>query len=97
MKSAAAPGLEFVDNTAENRYELYLGGERIGLADYALRDATMVIPHTEIDPRHGGCGFGSQMVRRALDDIRARGLRVVPACPFVAHVIARNPAYADLL
>ena len=53
--------------------------------------------HTEVDPRHERRGYGTQLVTRALDDIRSRGLRVVPTCPFVrAHVDAHSE-YADLL
>jgi predicted GNAT family acetyltransferase len=37
------------------------------------------------------------LVRHALDDLRAQGRRVDPACPFVAHYIRQNPEYADLV
>jgi uncharacterized protein len=36
-------------------------------------------------------------VRGALDDMRARGLKVAPVCPFVAAYIRRHPEYADLV
>ncbi|MCW2527092.1 MAG: putative acetyltransferase [Pseudonocardiales bacterium] len=93
----ASTDLVVKDNPDAQRYEAYLAGEQIGVADYRLRDNKMIIPHTEIDPRHGGNGYGGQMVRFALDDVRARGLRVVPSCPFVGDYIKRNPEYADLL
>jgi uncharacterized protein len=98
MSSPAQEGkLELVDRADQNRYELTLAGARIGTTSYAVRDGKIIIPHTEIDPRHGGRGLGSQMVRRVLDDVRARGLVVVPMCPFVADFIRRHPEYADLL
>ncbi|MEW6420481.1 MAG: GNAT family N-acetyltransferase [Deinococcota bacterium] len=37
------------------------------------------------------------MVQAALDDTRAQGCRVVPACPFVAAFIQKHPGYADLV
>jgi predicted GNAT family acetyltransferase len=37
------------------------------------------------------------LVEAALTDIRVRGLRVVPLCPFVAGYIRRHPEYADLV
>jgi len=40
---------------------------------------------------------GSALVRAVLDDVRRRGLRVEPRCPFIAAFIARHPAYADLV
>jgi predicted GNAT family acetyltransferase len=42
-------------------------------------------------------GLGARLVAGALDDIRARGLRVVPFCPFVRAYIRRHPEYADLV
>ncbi len=84
------------DNAEQRRYELRVGGELIGQADYVDQGGVRVIPHTEIRPTHEGRGLGAEMVRRALDDIRSRGLAVGPACPFVAHFIERHPEYADL-
>jgi len=40
-----------------------------------------VLVHTEVAPSAEGKGVGSRLVAGALDDIRARGLRVVPLAP----------------
>jgi predicted GNAT family acetyltransferase len=53
--------------------------------------------HTEIEPAFEGEGFGSALVSGALDDVRARGKRVRPLCPFVAAYVKRHPEYADLV
>ena len=79
------------------RYELRVDGVLVGLADYAEQGDVVVIPHTETAPAYGGRGLASRLVRYALDDVRATGRRVDPACPFVAVFIQRNPEYADLL
>jgi predicted GNAT family acetyltransferase len=79
------------------RYEIRLGGRRVGLADFYRRSDVVVIPHTETLPEFGGRGLASQLVRYCLDDIRAQNLRVDPACPFVAAYIQRHPEYADLV
>jgi hypothetical protein len=42
-------------------------------------------------------GVGSRLVRGALDDIRSRGLRVAPVCPFVADYLRRHPEQRDLV
>jgi predicted GNAT family acetyltransferase len=36
-------------------------------------------------------------VAAVLDDIRARGMKVRPRCPFVARFIREHPQYADLV
>lgn len=85
------------NNEAAGRYEIFLDGRRVGLADYYRHGDVVVIPHTETLPAYGGRGLASRLVRYCLDDIRAQGLTVEPACPFVATFIARNSEYADLV
>ena len=45
----------------------------------------------------GGKGIGSKLVKGALDQVRADGLKVVAQCPFVKGWIGKHPDYADLL
>lgn len=80
----------------ENRYELRLGGRRVGLIAYRSRDDALDLTHTEVEPQLEGRGLGSRLVAGALDDARARGVKVVPSCPFIADFIERNPEYADV-
>lgn len=95
--SAPERNLELRDNPARSRFELWSGDELVGLADYHSRDDVVAIPHTEIDPKHGGLGYGSTMVRAVLDELRAKHQRVIPQCSFVAAFIERNPEYRDLV
>jgi len=44
-----------------------------------------------------GVDFRLNEVRGALEDIRSRGERVVPFCPFVRAYVRRHPEYADLV
>lgn len=53
--------------------------------------------HTEVDDAVEGQGLGSRLIRYALDDVRARGLKVRPVCPFVKTWIRRHEDYQDLL
>ncbi|MEO6703026.1 MAG: GNAT family N-acetyltransferase [Jatrophihabitantaceae bacterium] len=86
-----------VKNTVEQQYEIYLDDQRVGLASYLERGDTVVLPHTETLPAVGGQGLASALVAFGLDDIRAQGRRVEPACPFVAAYIDKHPEYRDLL
>ena len=95
--SADDEDISISKDEAAGRYEIRLGGRRVGLADFYRRGNTVVIPHTETLPEFGGRGLASRLVRHCLDDIRDQRLRVDPACPFVAAYIRRNPEYADLL
>lgn len=83
---------------AELRYEARDGENLAGLAAYLLtRNELIVFTHTEVEDGYEGQGVGSRLARSALDDARARGLGVVPVCPFVKGWIERHPDYADLV
>ncbi|MFZ0384274.1 MAG: GNAT family N-acetyltransferase [Solirubrobacteraceae bacterium] len=86
-----------VDRPDRDQYEIELDGRRVGLLAYRVADGAITHSHTEIDPSVGGRGLGSALVRFALDDARARGLTVMPRCPFVAAFIERHPDYEDLV
>jgi predicted GNAT family acetyltransferase len=94
---ADTTGATVVDNPAELRYELRVDGEPAGLIRYRTEPGVVVLVHTEIFPAAEGRGLGSRLVAGALDDIRARGLRVVPLCPFAAAYVRRHPEYAELV
>jgi predicted GNAT family acetyltransferase len=80
-----------------SRYELVVDGELLGVCDYAERGNLVLFPHTEIAYEHRGKGLGEELVRRALEDVRARGQKVVPGCWFVAEYFELHPEEADLL
>jgi predicted GNAT family acetyltransferase len=86
-----------VDNPVELRYELRVDGALAGEIRYRLEPGVVELVHTDIDPRFEGRGLGARLVQGALDDLRVRGLALVPVCPFVAAYLARHPEYADLV
>ncbi|MCK9869723.1 GNAT family N-acetyltransferase [Nocardiopsis dassonvillei] len=88
---------DVVDVQDRKRYEIRVDGEVAGFAEYILTDDMVTFTHTEIDPAHEGRGLGGTLVRGALDDVRPRGLAVLPLCPFVKGWIQRHPDYADLV
>jgi uncharacterized protein len=85
------------DNPAELRYEALRDGQLVGLIRYRTEPGVVVLVHTEVGEEFEGTGVGSRLVRGALDDIRSRGLGIVPVCPFVRSFIGRHPEYADLV
>jgi uncharacterized protein len=91
-----AGDIRVVDNPAEHRYEAHLDGRVVGFSEYDLGDDRIVFLHTEVDPSVKGLGIGSRLAAGELDDVRARGLKVVAKCPFIAAWLRRHPDYADL-
>jgi uncharacterized protein len=86
------------DNPPENRYEIHDGEQLAGFSTYKLTSGTIAFLHTEIDPAFRGRGMAGQLIRAALDDVRRRGLAVLPYCPYVREFIARHAdGYLDLV
>ena len=84
------------ENTERSRYELVDGDDVIAVADFRDRDGVRILPHVETDPAHENQGHAGRVVEFALDDIRAKGLRVVAACPFAAAYVRDHPEHQDL-
>ena len=84
------------DNPALSRFELDAGGV-ISFARYRLAGDRITIDHTETPEAARGRGLASVLIKGVLDEARARGLKVVPRCPFVSIYIRRHPEYKDLL
>jgi predicted GNAT family acetyltransferase len=84
------------NNHEQCRYELAIDGEVIGIAEYRVVGEVVVFPHTEIVRSRRGQGLAAQLVKYALDDVRATSRRVEPQCWYVADFIAEHPEYADL-
>ena len=90
--------LRVIDNPDDSRYEGWSEGVLVGLADYRpAGEGVIAIPHTEVDPARQGRGIAGAIVRFALDDLREKGVHVVPSCPYVRRWIDQHPEYADLV
>jgi predicted GNAT family acetyltransferase len=85
------------DAPDEHRFEARIDGELLGVAEYRLGEGEITFTHTEVADAAEGRGVGGRLVRAALDDVRGRGLRVVPQCPFVRSYIEKHPEYQDLV
>lgn len=88
---------EVRDNPETSWFEILVGGERAGRAEYRRGDGEIVFTHTVVDPGHEGEGLGGKLARGALDAVRASGEKVVAKCEFIAGWIDKHPEYQDLL
>lgn len=84
------------DNPSDHRFELEQDGE-IAFAAYRIEGDTITFTHTIVPPALEGHGVASRLIAHALGEARAKGLKVVPQCSFVAAYIDRHPDMQDLL
>jgi predicted GNAT family acetyltransferase len=84
------------DNTALSRFELEADGVT-AVANYTLDGRVITFTHTEVPPqaRHGG--IASHLIEGALEQVRARGLKIVPRCSFVHAYLDKHPEFRDLV
>ena len=84
------------DNQALDRFELELEGGT-AYVDYRRSPGVVTLLYAKVPSGLEGRGFGSQLVRGALERVRAEGSKVIPRCAFVAAFIRRHREFQDLL
>ena len=89
--------VEVTERPERNRFEVFADGELAGFARYERDGDTLSFTHTETEPRLTGRGLATALIRAALDEVRERGLTVLPVCSFVRDFIEGNDGYADLV
>jgi predicted GNAT family acetyltransferase len=93
------PPLHVVDAPEEERYEATLGDEDqiVAVLTYRLGSSWIALLHTEVWPEYEGRGIAGRLVSWVFDDARARGLKVIPRCPYILAWLPRHPEVHDLL
>jgi predicted GNAT family acetyltransferase len=87
-----------IHNIQSRRYEIWLGDEKVGHADYSVRPGEIHFVHTEVDPAHQGKNLAAILMRESLADVRTNGTaKVVPVCSYVVRYMERHPDTHDLL
>ena len=91
------PELRLSDDTEAHRYEAHLEDELVGFLDYHSQPGLVTLLHTEVPREWEGRGVGTQLIQFAFDDIRDRGVKLLPICPFVIAYLRDHPEQRDLL
>lgn len=80
----------------KHMYEAVVNGHPATLRFAPAGARTIDLQHTQVAPELRGRHIGDELVRRALDDIRLRGERIIATCPFVRAFLERHAEYRDL-
>jgi len=90
--------VELTRDDEQREFVARVEGRVAARAEFMQTPELVVFTHTETDPAFEGQGVASQLVRWALEDVRARGYLVLPVCPFVSAYLGRHQEqYADLV
>ncbi|HEV2082260.1 MAG TPA: GNAT family N-acetyltransferase [Brevundimonas sp.] len=84
------------DDRDSRRYELTLDG-LTSVVMYNEAGGGLMITETLVPPPLEGRGVASRMARHVLEDIRRRGLVVLPTCPFFSGYLKKHPEWRDVV
>ena len=82
------------DNKLQRRFELDVEGQ-LAFANYRETPQAVIITHTETPRALRGRGIASELVKGALELIRADGQKVIAGCGFVVDYLDKHPEYRD--
>lgn len=75
-----------------------MSGDRLAAEiTFPDRDGIAEIDHTFVDGSLRGRGVADQLVRAAVEQIRAEGKRARAVCPYAVRWFEKHPEEADLL
>ncbi|MEO8512115.1 MAG: GNAT family N-acetyltransferase [Ignavibacteria bacterium] len=84
------------DNKERKQFELVTDGFT-SRVEYMIAGNKIFLTHTEVPLELEGKGIGSEIIKLALVEIEARGLKLIPLCPFAASYIKRHPEWKRIL
>lgn len=87
--------LEVIHNPTESRFEIRLDGQLAKL-DYMEDGDSIVMTHVGVPMEFRGHGIAAIITKAGLDYAKAKSLRVIPMCSYVAAYLRRNPQYIEL-
>ncbi|MEG2614002.1 MAG: GNAT family N-acetyltransferase [Alistipes sp.] len=85
-----------LDNYIEQRYEIDLG-DSMATANYTRQPGIVTLVRTYVPPQHEGEGIAAALTRAVLEDVRDKGLQIIPQCSYTATYITRHPEWAELV
>ncbi|MEJ8842638.1 GNAT family N-acetyltransferase [Lacibacter sp. H375] len=90
--------IQQTDDGKKGAFYIEQDGERLAEMTYVWAgESKFIIDHTEVSDKLAGKGAGKQLVAKAVEFARAKGLKIMPLCPFASSVFKKTPEYNDVL
>jgi predicted GNAT family acetyltransferase len=91
------PELHIEDTPEESRYQAFLGDVDVAFSEYETEPGRVIFTHTVVKPEFEGRGIGSRLAKHVVEDVRSRGLRITPVCPFIRAYLRRHREYDSIV
>lgn len=84
------------DEPDAKRYALTLAGQT-AVVTYNLVEGGLMVTETIVPVPLEGQGIAGRLARHVLADVKARGLVILPVCPFFASYLKKHPEWAGIV
>jgi uncharacterized protein len=86
------------DNGTNGIFYGEINGQKAAELTYVWRgNDHIIIDHTEVSDALKGKGVGKELVAKAVEFAREKGIKIVPACSFARREFERVSAYRDVM
>lgn len=85
-------------NGSKGSFYIEENNQRLAEMTYTLAgEKRMIIDHTDVSDALRGKGAGKQLVTAAVDHARAKGIKILPLCPFARSVFDKVKEFQGVL
>jgi hypothetical protein len=85
------------DGPTGGRYLTTINGHTAEMTYSKAGTTRLIIDHTGVPDALRGMGAGQALVKRAVEDAREAGVKIIPLCPFAKAQIGKHPEWQDVL
>jgi predicted GNAT family acetyltransferase len=86
--------LQVLNDETKRKFYALADGHEVHI-EYAHTAGVYNLLHTFVPEELRGHGVAEELVRSALDQIKALGANFIPTCPFVQAFLKRHPEYRE--
>ncbi len=87
-----------IEHGSKGAFIIEENNERLAEMTYSKAgDQLIIIDHTEVSDQLKGKGAGKQLVTKAVEYARSKGIKILPLCPFAKSVFDKTPEFHDVL
>ncbi len=71
--------------------DLFVEGKRIGFMEVIVKEGTLTVFHTEVEPEGRGKGYAKNLFDKLISYARENNLTIIPLCPYVHGQFEKEP------
>jgi predicted GNAT family acetyltransferase len=81
----------------KGRYMAVVDGHEAEMTYTRSGESMIIIDHTSVPDALRGRSVGQALVKKAVEDARKEGKKILPLCPFAKAQIAKHAEWQDVL